>query len=140
MGMSSKDLVLKVFEKCAGKSGCDLCRLHMEDDCLFFPELYGLNDQAEESGLPVCTEDLRCLLNSCTLCGLCPCQDIRMTILQAKAAFIDEKGISLSGRILSDVAAVGCHGTKLSQLVNQLNRLVPFSGSWKGCCKNPGTK
>lgn len=127
MEMSAKDLVLKVFEKCAGKSGCDLCRLHMEDDCLFFPELYRLNDQAEESGLPVGAKDLRHLLNSCTLCGLCPCQDIRMTILQAKAAFIDEEGISLSGRILSDIAAVGCHGTKCSTLVNQLSRLAPVS-------------
>ncbi|MBU2629438.1 MAG: hypothetical protein KKE61_12545, partial [Proteobacteria bacterium] len=131
MGMSAKDLVLKVFEKCAGKAGCDVCRLHMEDDCLFFPELYRLNDQAEASSRPVCTKDLRQLLNSCTMCGLCPCQDIKMIILQAKAAFIDEDGISLSGRILSDVAAVGCLGSEFSRVVNRLNRLTPVSSILK---------
>ncbi|WP_299982453.1 heterodisulfide reductase-related iron-sulfur binding cluster [Desulfobacula sp.] len=124
MSLSPEDLILKVFEKCAGKSGCDVCRLHMEEDCLFFPELYRLQDQAEEARLSVCAKDLRHLLDLCTLCGLCPCQDIRMFILQAKAAFIDEKGISLSSRIISDVETVGHWGTTFSTVANQLNRLT----------------
>ncbi|MBU0464002.1 MAG: hypothetical protein KKD21_02335, partial [Proteobacteria bacterium] len=127
MSLSPEDLILKVFEKCAGKSGCDVCRLHMEDDCLFFPELYRLQDEAEESRLSVSTKDLRHLLDLCTLCGLCPCPDIRMLILQAKAAFIDEKGISLSSRIISDVETVGRWGTTFSKVVNKLNRLTSVS-------------
>ena len=138
MRISAKQLILKVFEKCAGVSGCDVCRLHMEDDCLFFPELYRLNDQAEASGIPVSSKDLFYLLDICTLCGLCPCQDIRMLILQAKAALIDEEGISLSGRILSDVAAMGSQATKFSKIANLLNRLTPVSFILKKALKvNP---
>mgnify|MGYP002639435289 FL=1 len=124
---SPEDLILTVFKKCAGKSGCDVCRLHMEDDCLFFPELYRLQDKTEESRLSVSTKDLRHLLDLCTLCGLCPCPDIRMLILQAKAAFIDENGISLSSRIISDVEMIGRWGTTFSKVVNKLNRLTSVS-------------
>ncbi|MGM0655478.1 MAG: hypothetical protein ACQETR_09205 [Thermodesulfobacteriota bacterium] len=45
-------LMLKIFEKCVGNSGCEVCRPHMGDDCLFFPELYRLHDLAQESGQP----------------------------------------------------------------------------------------
>jgi glycerol-3-phosphate dehydrogenase subunit C len=127
MRISAKNLILTIFEKCAGKSGCDVCRLHMEDDCLFFPELYRLNDKSEESNLPVCKKDIHRLIDTCTLCGLCPCQDIRMLIIQAKAAFIEKEGISLSNRILSDVATVGRYGTSFSKIVNLLNKSAPAS-------------
>ena len=72
MGKTVRELILTVFEKCAGASGCDVCRLHMEDDCLFFPELYRLQDQADESELPFSTSDLHSLIDLCTMCGLCP--------------------------------------------------------------------
>ncbi|ACN14518.1 GlpC [Desulforapulum autotrophicum HRM2] len=97
----------------------------MEDDCLFFPELYRLQDQADESGLPPNTRELRNLIDLCTLCGLCPCQDIKMLILQAKAAFSDEKGIPLSSRMLSDIETIGRWGTTFSQVINPLKGLKP---------------
>ncbi len=127
MGKSGKELILTVFEKCAGDSGCGVCRLHMEDDCLFFPELYRLQDQADNSGLPISTRELRNLIDLCTLCGLCPCQDIKMLVLQAKAAFSHEKGISLSGRMLSDVETIGRWGTTCSQVINPLKGLKPVA-------------
>ena len=50
MSTTSKDLILKIFEKCAGYCGCDVCRTHLDEDCLFFPELYRLNDELIEQG------------------------------------------------------------------------------------------
>lgn len=82
MGKTVRELMLNIFEKCAGASGCDVCRLHMEDDCLFFPELYRLQDQADESELSFSASDLHNLIDLCTM--LCPCQDIKMLILKVE--------------------------------------------------------
>jgi glycerol-3-phosphate dehydrogenase subunit C len=127
MNATAEKFALKIFEKCAGRSGCEVCKLHMEDDCLFFPELYRLQDQSDKSGLAVCAKELRNLIDLCTLCGSCPCKDIRMLVLQAKAAFVDEKGISFSSKMISDVETVGLRGIALSKVVNQLNRVIPVS-------------
>ena len=126
MGSGFNTLMLKIFEKCAGKSGCEVCRLHMEDDCLFFPELYRLQDLAQESGAPLNKTDLRPLIHLCTMCGLCPCNDIRELLLQAKAALAREGESPLSGRILCDAERVGLWGTRLSSVLNPLNRLKPI--------------
>jgi glycerol-3-phosphate dehydrogenase subunit C len=118
-------LMLKIFEKCAGNSGCEVCRLHMEDDCLFFPELYCLHDLARDSGTPLSEMDLRPLIHLCTLCGICPCHDIKEILLQAKAALSQEETPALSGRILCDAEMIGLWGTRLSSVLNPLNRLKP---------------
>jgi glycerol-3-phosphate dehydrogenase subunit C len=97
-----------------------------------FPELYRLQDQSDKSGLAVCAKELRNLIDLCTLCGSCPCKDIRMLVLQAKAAFVDEKGISFSSKMISDVETVGLRGIALSKVVNQLNRVIPVSHLEKG--------
>jgi hypothetical protein len=34
MDESFISLVLEIFKKCAGRSGCEVCREHMEEDCL----------------------------------------------------------------------------------------------------------
>jgi glycerol-3-phosphate dehydrogenase subunit C len=124
MSKSAKDIVLKIFEKCAGNSGCEVCRPHMEDDCLFFPELYRLNDKTEDTGSPYSTNELCHLLDLCTLCGLCPCQDIRMLVLKAKTAFAATKKVSLSSRIISDVKTVGRWGTTFDKIANPLISLA----------------
>jgi len=42
MGKTVKELILTVFEKCAGASGCEVCRLHMEDEASFTRTLHFL--------------------------------------------------------------------------------------------------
>ncbi len=111
--------VQKIFEKCAGRSGCEACRPHLEDDCLFFPELYRLNDENIEQGIPLDDKTISRLLDLCTMCGLCPCNDIRMLILEAKAEAARENGISLSAAFLADAARAGRAGTFLSRAVNR---------------------
>jgi glycerol-3-phosphate dehydrogenase subunit C len=100
-------LVLEIFKKCAGRSGCEVCREHMEEDCLFFPEMYRLHDLSQETGTPLADMDLASLVDLCTLCGLCPCQDIRMLVLKAKAARAEDKKPPLSARLLSDARQAG---------------------------------
>ena len=117
-------LVLGIFKKCAGRSGCEVCREHMEEDCLFFPEMYRMQDLTEEIGTPPDEKALASLVDLCTLCGLCPCQDIRMLVLKAKAARAEEKKPPLSTRVLSDARQAGRWGTAFSAVINPLNRLT----------------
>ncbi|MEX1302052.1 MAG: heterodisulfide reductase-related iron-sulfur binding cluster [Desulfotignum sp.] len=129
MAMASDftSLVLEIFKKCAGRSGCEVCREHMEEDCLFFPQMYHLHDLAEETGTPPSDRDLASLVDLCTLCGLCPCQDIRTLVLKAKAARAEKKKPPLSARLLSDARQAGRWGTAFSFVVNPLNRLTPVT-------------
>jgi glycerol-3-phosphate dehydrogenase subunit C len=124
-------LVLEMFKKCAGRSGCEVCREHMEEDCLFFPEMYRLHDLAQETGTPLTEMDLASLVDLCTLCGLCPCQDIRMLVLKAKAARAEEKKQPLSTRLLSDARQAGRWGTAFSAVLHPLNRLTPVTAMTK---------
>jgi glycerol-3-phosphate dehydrogenase subunit C len=117
-------LVLEIFKKCAGRSGCEVCREHMEEDCLFFPEIYRMQDLTEEIGTPPDEKALASLVDLCTLCGLYPCQDIRMLVLKAKAARAEEKKPPLSARLLSDARQAGRWGTAFSAVINPLNRLT----------------
>ncbi len=122
MSTSSKDLILKIFEKCAGSCGCDVCRTHLDEDCLFFTELYRLNDELLEQGGTLDNKIISQLLDLCTMCGLCPCPDIRMLILQAKAAVADENGMSLTDSVVADIQKTGKLGTLLSRAANRVNR------------------
>jgi glycerol-3-phosphate dehydrogenase subunit C len=119
--------ILEIFKKCAGRSGCEVCREHMEEDCLFFPEMYRLQDFSQETGTPLADMDLASLVELCTLCGLCPCQDIRMLVLKAKAARTSDHKPPLSARLLSDARQAGQWGTAFSTAINSLNRLAPVT-------------
>jgi glycerol-3-phosphate dehydrogenase subunit C len=131
MDQSFTSLVLEIFKKCAGRSGCEVCREHMEEDCLFFPEMYRLHGLAEETGTPPDEKALASLVDLCTLCGLYPCQDIRMLVLKAKAARAENKKPPLSARLLSDAQQAGRLGTAFSAVINPLNRLKPVSAMAK---------
>ncbi len=92
----------------------------MEEDCLFFPELYRLSDEVLEKGETLDQKSLARLLDLCTLCGLCPCPDVRMLILAAKAAMTRQKGRSLSDGILSDVQRLGQLGGRFKKAASFL--------------------
>ena len=93
-----------VFDSC---SDCDTCRFLMDDSCLMFPELFRLYDQSCENRQQPDDAALRPLTDLCTFCGLCPCPDIRTGILNSKAAYARQEGLSLDARLLSDVQRIG---------------------------------
>ncbi len=107
---------------------CDTCRFLMDESCPVFPKLYGLYDREREEGRPVLAKDLRELADRCTLCGLCPCPNIREDLIQGKTAVVRKRGMPLSIRLLADVQRFGRWGTRMSGLYNRLLSLPPFAG------------
>lgn len=109
-----REILRSAIELCAD---CDTCRFLMEEDCAFFPELYRLWDQEQESGVPISDAELRRLAELCTLCGLCPCPRIPMDVMEAKSRYIDRKGLPAATRLLTDVP-------RLARLCGTFPRLV----------------
>lgn len=94
------ELLREVIELCAD---CDTCRLIMDRDCAFFPELYRLWDQEQATGTPIDSKELRHLVELCTLCGLCPCPKVPMDIMEAKSRFVEAEGLALTTKLLTDI-------------------------------------
>ena len=90
----------------------------MNEDCLFFPELYRLVDREKESQTAAPDQELKGLVDLCTLCGLCPCPNIRNDVIRAKAARVRENGMSIGNRLLADVQQFGRTCGRLPGLVN----------------------
>ncbi len=116
---SSCSSVRQVIDACAD---CDTCRFLMDESCLFFPELYRLYDREKETGQPPSEKDLHRLADRCTLCGLCPCPDIRAGIVRSKIARVREKGLPTSARLLADLQNVGRWSSGFQGLFNSLAR------------------
>lgn len=135
MRISSEELVQTIFQKCAGTSGCEVCRPHMEDDCLFFPELYRLQDKFIDKGKPLASKSVNKLIDLCTLCGLCPCQDVRMLIMKTKATLVDEKGLPLSSRLIADAQKAGKLGGVLNNTANFISSNKATSSCFKKALK-----
>jgi glycerol-3-phosphate dehydrogenase subunit C len=111
---------------------CETCRDLMEDTpCLFFPELYRLDDLAKAERREISAEELRGLLELCNLCGLCACPDVRAGIMQAKDAFIARHGLPPSLRVLEDVQRVGKLCGAAPRLANLLLGNEPTAGLLK---------
>ncbi len=87
-----EEKIRAVIEAC---SDCDVCRHLMDVDCLFFPQLYRLWDQEQETGEPASSRDLRDLTDRCNFCALCPCPNIRADIIDAKTTVIARDGLGL---------------------------------------------
>ncbi|MBF0573684.1 MAG: FeS-binding protein [Desulfamplus sp.] len=127
LSISGNSLIIKIIETC---TNCDVCRMHMEDDCLFFPELYRLYDESEESGISIKKSDLRNLVDLCTMCGLCPCPEIRSNIIISKTAYVNQENSlnsihQIRSNILSNVESIGKLCGIAPSLANKLNRLKP---------------
>lgn len=112
-----QEILRNVVELCAD---CDTCRTLMDEDCLFFPELYRLWDQEKESGVPITEAELRNLVELCTLCGLCPCPKIPSDLMEAKSRYIDREGLPLTIRLLTDVPRLARMCGTFPQLVSTL--------------------
>ncbi len=90
----------------------------MDEDCLFFPELYRIVDTKENTGRIPDERTLRNLVDLCTLCGLCPCSSIRTQITKAKAAFARSRGVPLRSRVLADLQWIGRACSLLPKFAN----------------------
>jgi glycerol-3-phosphate dehydrogenase subunit C len=121
-------IIRSVFDTCAD---CDTCRFLMNEDCLFFPELYRLVDWEKESGQVAPGHELKRLVELCTLCGLCPCPNIRNDIIKAKASLVKQNGMPLGNRLLADVQKFG----RTCGMVPGLINAVLSSRSVKGIVK-----
>jgi glycerol-3-phosphate dehydrogenase subunit C len=117
----SERTIRSVLDACAD---CDTCRFLMDESCLLFPRLYRLYDQEKETGKPVGTDELRKLVELCTLCGLCPCPNIQADVIRGKTERVQEDGMPLPIRLLADVQRFGRWG---SLFPNVMNRAFLFS-------------
>lgn len=116
-------IIRSVMNACAD---CDTCRFLMNESCLMFPELYRLYDLEKEGSRSVGENDLRHLVEYCTLCGLCPCPNIRNDLIRAKTGYINREGMSLSRRLLSDVQSLGRLCAIFPEVINGMLRLKPL--------------
>ena len=123
---SPQELLRKVMEQCAD---CDVCRTLMEEDCVFFPELYRLWDQEKEHRDPITAAQLRRLSELCTLCGICPCPRIPMRVMEAKSLYVEAEGLPLATRLLADVprmAKLAGSFPRLTNVVHSNKALAPL--------------
>jgi glycerol-3-phosphate dehydrogenase subunit C len=121
-------IIRSVIDACAD---CDTCRFLMNEDCLFFPELYRLVDQEKESGQTAGDLELKRLVELCTLCGLCPCPNIRNDVIRAKTAFVRQNGMPIGNRMLADVQQFGRTCGMMPGLINGTLSIDPVKGGVK---------
>ncbi|WP_448381930.1 heterodisulfide reductase-related iron-sulfur binding cluster [Desulfosoma sp.] len=116
-GASPENALQRLFNGC---TDCDICRFLMDESCLLFPEIYRRYDEALETRRMPDTDALRDLTERCTLCGLCPCPDVRANMIRAKADRVQDEGLEPGARALSDLQTFGRLGRRAPGLVNAL--------------------
>ena len=107
----------RIVDACAD---CDTCRYLMDESCLLFPRLYQGWDAQCEARRPITRQALFELADSCTLCGLCPCFNIRNDVVKAKAERVAALGMPMGVRLLADVQRFARLGGSAPRLVNRL--------------------
>jgi glycerol-3-phosphate dehydrogenase subunit C len=117
IGQTPGEILRGVVRLCAD---CGTCREMMEKDCAFFIELYRLQDQEHEEGVPITEAQLRFLAELCTFCGLCPCPKVPMDVMEAKSRYITREGMPLATRLLNDVPLMARLCSPFPRLVKAL--------------------
>ena len=118
----------RVLDAC---SDCDSCRFLMDKSCLFFPELYRLYDKEKKEGRVVSKAQLHSLAELCTLCGLCPCPDIRSDIIRSKTERVRKKGMPLRVKLLADVQLFARLAGLMPLLINATMQIKPIANILK---------
>lgn len=67
------------------------------------------------------------MLSLCTLCGLCPCPNIRADIIRGKTEHVGRNGLPFANRILADIQSVGKISGWFSDLVNIALSIAPLN-------------
>ncbi|MBW2356503.1 MAG: hypothetical protein JRF23_07015 [Deltaproteobacteria bacterium] len=114
--------IRSVVDACAD---CDTCRFLMDESCSMFPELFRLWDRERRDRQPVTEEELRYLAGLCTMCGLCPCPDIRAGLIRGKTERVQAEGMPLAIRLLADVQTFGRLGSLAPGMANRFLSLAP---------------
>lgn len=112
-----QDAMRRFFNGC---TDCDICRFLMDESCLLFPEIYRLYDESRKKTVPPDPQALQNLTDRCTLCGLCPCPDVRANVIQGKADRTRVQGLEPGARVLSDLQTFARLGGKAPRLANAL--------------------
>jgi len=123
-GNAPEATIRKVLDTCAD---CDVCRFLMEESCPLFPELYRLYDREKTRGAAAGQDELRRLSERCTLCGLCPCPDIRMDVIRSKAERVRAEGMALGTRLLADVQRAGQWGMRAPGIFRRVLSPAPVN-------------
>jgi glycerol-3-phosphate dehydrogenase subunit C len=118
-----EDTIRGVLDACAD---CDVCRFLMDESCRLFPELYRLYDREKETGHPVRASDLQRLAELCTMCGLCPCPNIRADVIRGKIQRVHRNGLPPGVRMLADVQRCFRWGSRIPTLVNAALSIAPL--------------
>ncbi|MFO8083437.1 MAG: heterodisulfide reductase-related iron-sulfur binding cluster [Desulfobacterales bacterium] len=122
---SPQKAIRRVFDAC---SDCDSCRFLMDESCLLFPELYRLYDKEKEDGKAADDDELLKLTDLCTLCGLCPCPDIRADVIRSKTRKVRKEGMPLSIRLLADVQFFARLSGLMPRVVNTFLQIPVVAG------------
>ena len=93
-----REAMRAAVEYCAD---CTSCQDLMEEECRFFAELFPLEWIRGQE--PISEATVRKLADACTYCGLCPCPEIPARLTEGKSAYVEEEGLPLSVRLLTDV-------------------------------------
>jgi glycerol-3-phosphate dehydrogenase subunit C len=113
-----ESLALEVVDACGG---CQLCRGLLEErSCPFFDELFRLGDRETKTGVPASSPELSRLVELCNFCGMCPCGWTRISVREAKDAFIARDGLKPAIRLLEDVRRVSALCGAFPWLANRL--------------------
>ena len=120
----AQDTIRGVVEACAD---CDSCRFLMDRSCLLFPELYRIYDKEKEDRRPAKDQELLDLPELCTLCGLCPCPNIRDDVIRGKTQRVCKEGMSLPVRLLADVQSVARWSAPISRVLNAVLKFEPIA-------------
>lgn len=120
--------IRSVVDACAD---CDSCRFLMDKSCLLFPELYRLYDQEKDNRKSAASHELLRLPDLCTLCGLCPCPNIRNDVIRSKTQRAGKEGMPLSVRLLADVQRFATWSGLFPRLVNMVLTFKPIAGILK---------
>ena len=128
MNKTPEIIIRSVVDQCAD---CDQCRDMMTEACLFFPELYRLFDREKDESVPITSKELRGLVELCNFCCLCPCQEIRARVLEAKSYFIRREGVPWEIKQIQDVERLGSFLNRFPGLSNSLLKSRITSGMIK---------
>jgi len=82
--------------------------------------MFRLADEEWKTGTEITTGQLRQLVNRCNFCAVCPCSDLRTSMLNAKTATIHHYGLEFGARLLEKVERIGELGGKFPHLSNYL--------------------
>jgi glycerol-3-phosphate dehydrogenase subunit C len=103
----------------------------MDESCLLFPELYRLYDKEKLEGKPISKAELQDLTKLCTLCGLCPCPNIREDVIIGKTKLVRKEGMPLRVRLLADAQLFGRFGNLMPRVVDAALKIKPLAGILK---------